>query len=185
MKYDGIWWGMHAGLYTWHSGPKHGATTENAKRYVDFAAANGLGGTLVEGWNVGWDGDWIGTFGRGFSFTQAYPDYDLRAVAAYARQRNVSLIVHVETAMGIPNVERQLDSAFALYRSLGVTAIKTGYVNDRTAEGHAHTGQYMVRHGVANGVRPRTFTPSAHGASAGRKVRSPCGPPTRARSIAA
>jgi alpha-glucosidase len=146
LKYDGIWWGMHAGLYTWNSGPKHGATTANAKRYVDFAAANGLGGTLVEGWNVGWDGDWIGTFGRAFSFTQAYPDYDLRAVAAYAKARGVSLIVHNETAMGIPNYERQLDSTFALYRALGVDAIKTGYVNDRTAEGHAHTGQYMVRH---------------------------------------
>ncbi|MFN8670124.1 MAG: glycoside hydrolase family 97 protein [Gemmatimonadaceae bacterium] len=146
MTYDGIWWGMHAGKYTWHSGPTHGATTENAKRYIDFAAANHLGGTLVEGWNVGWDGDWIGTFGRNFSFTRGYPDYDLRAVAQYAKAKGVSLIVHNETAMGIGNYERQLDSAFALYRSLGVTAIKSGYVNDRTAEGHAHTGQFMVRH---------------------------------------
>jgi alpha-glucosidase len=146
MKYDGIWWGMHAGRYTWHSGPKHGATTANAKAYVDFAASSGLAGTLVEGWNVGWDGDWIGTYGRDFSFTTPYPDYDLRAVAAYAKARGVSLIVHNETAMGIASYERQLDSAFALYRSLGVSAIKTGYVNDRTADGHAHTGQFMVRH---------------------------------------
>lgn len=146
MTYNGIWWGMHAGKYTWHAGPRHGATTANAKAYIDFAAANGLGGTLVEGWNVGWDGDWIGTFGRDFSFTRAYPDYDLRAVAEYARAKRVALIVHNETAMGIANYERQLDSAFSLYRTLGVTAIKTGYVNDRTAEGHAHTGQFMVRH---------------------------------------
>ena len=146
MKYDGIWWGMHAGMYTWHSGPTHGATTANAKRYIDFAAANKLGGTLVEGWNVGWDGDWIGTHGSAFSFTQPYPDYDLRAVAEYAKSKGVSLIMHNETAMGIDNYERQLDSAFALYRSLGVTSIKTGYVNDKTAEGHAHTGQYMVQH---------------------------------------
>lgn len=146
MKYNGIWWGMHAGKYTWHSGPKHGATTANAKAYIDFAAANRLGGTLVEGWNVGWDGDWIGTHGRDFSFTRAYPDYDLPAVAAYARAKGVALIVHNETAMGTHNYERQLDSAFALYRSLGVRDIKSGYVNDRTAEGHAHTGQFMVRH---------------------------------------
>src|SRR5204862_464278 len=59
MKYVGIWWGMHIGTMTWSSGPKHGATTANTKRYIDFAAANGLGGVLVEGWNVGWDGDWI------------------------------------------------------------------------------------------------------------------------------
>ncbi len=146
LKYDGIWWGMHAGKYTWPSGPKHGATTENAKRYIDFAAANGLRGTLVEGWNVGWSGDWIGTYGREFSFTRAYPDYDLRAVADYARSRGVQLILHNETAMGIGNYERQLDSAFELYKSLGVSSIKTGYVNDKTAEGHAHTGQFMVRH---------------------------------------
>jgi alpha-glucosidase len=145
MKYVGIWWGMHAGIYTWASGPKHGATTENAKRYIDFAAANNIGGVLVEGWNVGWDGDWIGN-GNKFSFTNAYPDYDLRAVAAYARERRVSLIAHNETAMAIDNYEQQLDSAFALYKSLGITAIKTGYVNDRTPEGHAHSGQYMVRH---------------------------------------
>jgi alpha-glucosidase len=145
LKYVGIWWGMHAGVYTWPSGPRHGATTENAKRYIDFASQQRLGGVLVEGWNVGWNGDWIGN-GNKFSFTTAYPDYDLRAVAAYAKSKGVSLIVHNETAMAIDNYERQLDSAFALYRELGVTAIKTGYVNDTTNTGEAHSGQYMVRH---------------------------------------
>src|SRR6267143_810031 len=52
MKYVGIWWGMHINTMTWSSGPKHGATTANTKRYIDFAAANGLGGVLAEGWNV-------------------------------------------------------------------------------------------------------------------------------------
>jgi alpha-glucosidase len=145
MKYDGIWWGMHLGLYTWGQGPKHGATTANTRRYIDFAAANGLRGTLVEGWNVGWDGDWMQNR-NGFSFTQPYPDYDLPGLAAYATSRGVSLIAHNETAMGIENYERQLDSAFALYRQLGIHAIKTGYVNDKTLAGDAHTGQYMVRH---------------------------------------
>lgn len=145
MKYDGIWWGMHLNLYTWGEGPHHGATTANTKRYIDFAAANGLGGTLVEGWNLGWNGDWMKNR-NGFSFTQAYPDYDLPGVAAYAQSRGIALIAHNETAMGIENYERQLDSAFALYHRLGIHAIKTGYVNDKTPEGHAHTGQYMVRH---------------------------------------
>jgi len=145
MKYVGIWWGMHIGAQTWSSGPRHGATTANAKRYIDFAAANGFGGVLVEGWNVGWDGDWIANRSA-FSFTRAYPDYDLAEVAAYARQRNVRLIVHNETSGGIENYERQLDSAFALYRSLGLDAIKTGYVTDTTGEGHSHWSQHMVRH---------------------------------------
>jgi alpha-glucosidase len=145
MKYVGIWWGMHIGTMTWSSGPKHGATTANTRRYIDFAAANGIGGVLVEGWNLGWDGDWIANR-NAFSFTQPYPDYDLRGLAAYAKQQGVKLIVHNETSGGVENYERQMDSAFALYHSLGLDAIKSGYVTDLTSEGHSHHGQYMVRH---------------------------------------
>ncbi len=145
MKYIGIWWGMHINTMTWSSGPKHGATTENTKRYIDFAAANGIGGVLVEGWNTGWDGDWIKN-ANAFSFTQAYPDYDLPGLARYAHSKGVDLIVHNETSGGIVNYERQLDSAFALYHSLGLDAIKSGYVTDTTPEGNSHHSQFMVRH---------------------------------------
>ena len=154
MKYVGIWWGMHIGklpegpesrLMTWASGPRHGATTTNTKRYIDFAAANSLGGVLVEGWNTGWDGDWIQNR-NAFSFTQAYADYDLAELARYAHAKGVKLIVHNETSGGIENYERQMDSAFALYHSLGLDAIKSGYVTDKTSEGHSHWSQYMVRH---------------------------------------
>jgi alpha-glucosidase len=145
MKYVGIWWGMHINTMTWSSGPKHGATTANAKRYIDFAAANGLGGVLVEGWNTGWDGDWIQNR-NGFSFTQSYPDYDLAEVARYAHSKGIHLIVHNETAGGIANYERQLDSAFALYHSLGLDAVKTGYVTDTAGGGNSHHGQLMVNH---------------------------------------
>jgi alpha-glucosidase len=145
MTYNGIWWAMHINVWTWESGAKHGATTEHAKQYIDFAAKNNLGGMLVEGWNVGWDGDWSKN-GDKFSFTKPYPDYDLAAVAAYAKSKGVHLIGHNETAMGIASYERQLDSAFALYKSLGITAVKTGYVGDKTVEGDAHHSQPMVRH---------------------------------------
>jgi alpha-glucosidase len=145
MKYVGIWWGMHINTMTWSSGPKHGATTANAKRYIDFAAANGLGGVLVEGWNTGWDGDWIQNR-NAFSFTKAYPDYDLAEVARYAHSKGIHLIVHNETSGGIANYERQMDSAFALYHSLGLDAIKTGYVTDTAGGGQSHHGQFMVNH---------------------------------------
>ena len=145
MKYVGIWWGMHINTMTWSSGPKHGATTANTKRYIDFAAANGFGGVLVEGWNTGWDGDWIQNR-NAFSFTQAYPDYDLPGLAAYAQSKHVKLIVHNETSGGIQNYERQMDTAFALYHSLGLDAIKSGYVTDTTAEGYSHHSQFMVNH---------------------------------------
>jgi alpha-glucosidase len=145
MKYVGIWWGMHINTMTWSSGPKHGATTANAKRYIDFAAANGLGGVLVEGWNTGWDGDWIQNR-NAFSFTKSYPDYDLAEVARYAHSKGIRLIVHNETSGGIENYERQMDSAFALYHSLGLDAIKSGYVTDTAGGGQSHYGQYMVNH---------------------------------------
>jgi alpha-glucosidase len=145
MKYVGIWWGMHINTMTWGSGPLHGATTANTRRYIDFAAANGLGGVLVEGWNVGWDGDWIANR-EAFDFTRPYPDYDLRGLAAYARSKNVELIAHNETSGGIHNYERQLEGAFRLYQSLGIEAIKSGYVTDTLGGHHSHYGQVAVRH---------------------------------------
>ena len=145
MKYDGIWWAMHIDTMTWSSGPRHGATTAHAKEYIDFAAAHHLGGFLVEGWNLGWDGDWQANAEK-FSFTQPYPDYDLLAVAAYAKQKGLALIAHNETSMGVENYERQLEAAYTLYDSLGIKAVKTGYVGDKTRSGEPHHGQYMVRH---------------------------------------
>jgi len=145
MKYVGIWWGMHIRTETWGSGPLHGANTANTRRYIDFAADNGFGGVLVEGWNQGWDGDWIANADL-FSFTTPYPDFDLPGVAAYASERGVTLIGHNETSMGVENYERQIEEAFELYERLGIRALKTGYVGDRTEHGHAHHGQYMVRH---------------------------------------
>ncbi|MGZ8413226.1 MAG: glycoside hydrolase family 97 protein [Gemmatirosa sp.] len=145
MKYVGIWWGMHLNTMTWSSGPKHGATTANTRAYIDFAAANGFKGVLVEGWNTGWDGDWIKNQ-NAFSFTQPYPDYDLPGLAAYAKSKGIGIIAHNETSGGIENYERQLEDAFRLYQSLGITALKSGYVADTVGGGHSHYGQFAVRH---------------------------------------
>lgn len=155
MKYVGIWWEMHLDRKTWASGPRHGATTEHTLRYIDFAAANGFGGVLVEGWNIGWDGDWFGN-GETFSFTQAYPDFDLEAVARHAREKGVTLIGHHETSGHAAHYEAQLEDAMDLYGRLGVQAVKTGYVadagqakilGDDGALHYAwHEGQAMVRH---------------------------------------
>jgi alpha-glucosidase len=154
-KYVGIWWEMHLERSTWGSGDRHGATTENTMRYIDFAAENGFDGVLVEGWNVGWDGNWINNGDR-FSFTEAYPDFDLEAVTAYAAAKGVWLIGHHETATGIDNYEEQMADAFALYEALGVDTIKTGYVGygqgiKRRVDGDIqglewHHGQFMVEH---------------------------------------
>ncbi len=154
-KYVGIWWGMHLDTQSWASGPKHGATTEYTRKMIDFAAANGFGGVLVEGWNKGWDGDWFAN-GQDFSFTEAYPDYDLKAVTDYARAKGVAIIGHNETSANAAHYESQLEAAMALYRKLGIDSVKTGYVSDaggfRTVrEGGStgfgwHEGQAAVNH---------------------------------------
>lgn len=131
-KYVGIWWEMHLGRSTWASGAKHGATTANTRRYIDFAAQNGFRGVLVEGWNIGWDGDWAGN-GANFNFTRPYPDFDLPGLTKYASSKGVHLIGHHETGGDIANYERQMDAAYKLYAAHGVDSIKTGYVTDAGA----------------------------------------------------
>jgi len=128
-KYIGIWWAMHLGVRTWGSGDRHGATTAETKRYIDFAAEHGFDGVLVEGWNKGWDGDWFNN-GAAFSFTEPYPDFDITAITDYARARGVRLIGHHETSGNISNYEDQIGAAFDLYESVGVRQVKTGYVAD-------------------------------------------------------
>jgi len=128
-KYIGIWWGMIRGDWSWAQGPNHGATTERAKDYIDFAAEHGFRGVLIEGWNVGWDGNWFGN-GRDYSFTQSYPDFDFEEVTAYAKSKGVRLIGHHETGGNIEVYERQLEDALDMYAAHGVDWIKTGYVAD-------------------------------------------------------
>jgi alpha-glucosidase len=154
-KYVGIWWAMHIKTATWASGPLHGATTAETRRYIDFAAKHGFAGVLVEGWNVGWDGDWF-VNGKQFRFAEPYPDFDLEAVTDYARSKGVRLIGHHETAADLGNYEPQMLAAFDLYEKVGVRQIKTGYVADAgdirriTANGvevhEWHDGQFTVNH---------------------------------------
>lgn len=154
-KYVGIWWGMHLGLETWGSGPHHGATTENTKKMIDFAAANGFKEVLVEGWNYSWDNDWFAN-GQELSYTKPYADFDIKAVAAYAKSKGVKIIGHHETFGHIDNYEAQLPAALDLLQSLGYDSIKTGYVADagglrvKGADGKIyyeyHDGQAAAEH---------------------------------------
>ena len=155
-KYIGIWWGMIRGDWTWAEGPKHGATTARTKQYIDFAAKHGFRGVLVEGWDKGWNGEWLG-HGDQFSFTHATPDFDLTGIVAYGKKKGVRLIGHHETGGNIANYEAQLDDAMKLYGGLGVDLVKTGYVADAggiAAPGDRpgavrmeyHDGQRMVQH---------------------------------------
>lgn len=141
-KYNGIWWGMHLGTYTWNSGPKHGANTDTTMKYIDFAAANGLSGVLVEGWNEGWDYDW--SLGK-FVFDKPYQDFDIKALSAYAKSKGVGLIGHHETGGNIENYEAQMEDAFKFCQENGITAVKTGYVATKPS-GEYHQSQFMVRH---------------------------------------
>jgi hypothetical protein len=143
MKYVGIWWEMHLNKSTWEQGPNHGATTENTMKYIDFAAANGFGGVLVEGWNPGWE---VWTTKPDFKFAESYPDYDLPYLASYAQSKGVNIISHHETSGDIITYEAQMDEAFDLLQENKIHAVKTGYVGPIRPEGQNHHGQWMINH---------------------------------------
>lgn len=141
-KYIGVWWGLHLGTHTWTMGPRHGATTENALRHIDFAAANNIQGVLFEGWNEGWE-NWGKT--QHFDYVKPYADFDLDRIAAYAREKNIELWMHNETGGNIPEYEAALETAMQRYAGLGVHAVKTGYAGG-FRDGQLHHSQYGVRH---------------------------------------
>ncbi|MCZ8090317.1 MAG: glycoside hydrolase family 97 protein [Flavobacterium sp.] len=162
MKYVGIWWEMHVGKSTWDyagsqnaqntesreliASGKHGATTENTMRYIDFAAKHGFDGVLVEGWNVGWE-DWFGNWKEDvFDFVTPYPDFDLKVVNDYAKSKGVKMIMHHETSGSVANYERHLDRAMDLMKQYGYPAVKSGYVGKIIPRGEFHDGQTMVNH---------------------------------------
>ena len=158
-KYVGIWWGMHINENTWGSGEKHGATTENTIKYLDFAAKYGFDGVLVEGWNEGWDGDWFFN-GDVFSFTKSYDDFDIEAIAKHGEKVGAKLIGHHETSGNVSNYRNQMEDAFKLYAKNGVSQIKTGYVADGgnikriddkgIARYEWHDGQFMANEYLYN-----------------------------------
>lgn len=146
-KYVGVWWEMHLEKTSWATGPHHGATTENTKRYIDFAAKYGFAGVLVEGWNQGWDGEWWKN-GDKFNFTTPTPDYDVKELARYGKEKGVYLIGHHETGSAIDNYERQLEPAYQFLQDHGMKAVKTGYVEsgELLTNGFYHHGQRFVEH---------------------------------------
>ncbi len=164
MKYIGIWWEMHIGISTWdYAGSqnahnagtavgnmiptgKHGATTENTKKYIDFAANHGFDGVLVEGWNVGWE-DWYGKWKEDvFDFITPYPDFNIKEIADYAKAKGVKMIMHNETSGAVANYERHLDRALGLMKKYNYPAVKSGYVGRIIPRGEFHDGQTMVNH---------------------------------------
>jgi hypothetical protein len=162
MKYTGVWWEMHLGKSSWDYGMelvdgqwkdtgkahgRHGATTENVKRFIDFSAENNIGGVLVEGWNTGWE-RWVGFEDREgvFDFITPYPDYDIDEVTRYAKEKGVQIIMHHETSAATETYTKQQDTAFALMKRYGMNTVKTGYVGKILPKGEYHHGQYMVNH---------------------------------------
>jgi hypothetical protein len=164
VKFIGIWWEYFvAGRSTWAFGKennvkltddftkltpngKHGATTERAKEYIDFASKNGFDAILIEGWNIGWE-DWIGNWKEEvFDYVTAYPDFDVKAVHEYAASKGVKIIMHHETSGSATNYERSLDRAFQFMNDNGYDAVKTGYVGKIIPRGEHHDGQWMVNH---------------------------------------
>lgn len=165
VKYIGVWWEMITGKSTWaytddfssvqlgktdyskaKSNGRHGATNENVKRHIDFAAANGFDEVLVEGWNEGWE-DWFGNSkDYVFDFLTPYPDFDVKMLNTYAKSKGVRLMMHHETSSSVRNYERHIDVAYQFMVDNGYNSVKSGYVGDIIPRGEHHYGQWMVNH---------------------------------------
>ena len=165
VKYCGVWWEMIVGKNTWsytnqypsvqlgvtdYSKAKpngtHGATNAEVRKYIDFAAANGLQEVLVEGWNEGWE-DWFGhSKDYVFDFVTPYPDFDIKALNEYAHSKGVKLMMHHETSSSVTNYERHLEQAYDLMNKYGYDAVKSGYVGDIIPRGDHHFSQEMNNH---------------------------------------
>jgi hypothetical protein len=165
MKYVGVWWEMITGKSTWaytddypavkldetdytkaKPNGRHGANTANVKKYIDFAAANGFDGVLVEGWNIGWE-DWFGhSKDYVFDFVTPYPDFHLQEIRDYAKSKGVRMIMHHETSSSVRNYERHMDTAYKFMKANGYDAVKSGYVGNILPRGENHYSQWIVNH---------------------------------------
>ena len=164
-KYMGVWWEMIAGRsewsYTWDLNSthidtddltkvkphgRHGATTANVKKYIDYASANGFDGVLVEGWNVGWE-DWYGNMkDYVFDFVTPYPDFDVEEIEKYAAEKGIKMIMHHETSASVRNYERHMEEAYQFMNDHGYPAVKSGYVGNMIPKGNNHYNQWMINH---------------------------------------
>ena len=165
VKYCGVWWEMIVGRKSWSytdefpaveiggtdfskakPNGRHGATTAEVKRYIDFAAKNGLDQVLVEGWNIGWE-DWFGhSKFKVFDFQTPYPDFDIKALNEYAHSKGVKLLMHHETSASAMNYERYMEDAYKLMNKYGYNSVKSGYVGNIIPRGEHHYGQVMNNH---------------------------------------
>ena len=165
VKYCGVWWEMIVGRKSWSytdefpaveigvtdfskakPNGRHGATTAEVKRYIDFAAKNGLDQVLVEGWNIGWE-DWFGhSKFKVFDFQTPYPDFDIKALNEYAHSKGVKLMMHHETSSSVMNYERYMEDAYKLMNKYGYNSVKSGYVGNIIPRGEHHYGQVMNNH---------------------------------------
>ena len=165
VKYMGVWWELITGKNTWNytdqlpsvklgetdysklqPNGRHGASNENVKRYIDFAAANGFDQLLIEGWNEGWE-DWFGNSkDYVFDFVTPYPDFDIKMLNEYAHSKGMRLMMHHEASSSVRNYERHLEAAYQLMDKYGYNSVKSGYVGNIIPRGEHHYGQWMVNH---------------------------------------
>ena len=165
VKYVGVWWEMITGAKDWsytaelpsvqldkddysklkpHG--RHGATNENVRKFIDFAALHGFDQVLVEGWNIGWE-DWFGnTKDYVFDFVTPYPDFDIKALNDYAHSKGVRLMMHHETSSSVRNYERHMEAAYQLMNKYGYNSVKSGYVGNIVPRGEHHYGQWLNNH---------------------------------------
>ena len=165
VKYIGVWWEMISDKADWaytqqfpsvilgetdyskaKPSGRHAANNANVRRYIDFAAENGFDQVLVEGWNIGWEDSEGNLKEQVFDFLTPYPDFDIKALNAYAHAKGVKLMMHHETSSSVMNYEKYMDRAYKLMNDYGYNAVKSGYVGDIIPRGEHHYSQIEINH---------------------------------------
>jgi alpha-glucosidase len=127
---DASWIKPGKAAWDWWSGPydenvtfKPGKDTVTGKHYIDFASQAGFEYFML-------DGGWAlpvnpGPSDSGSDITQANRNTDLPELLAYAKSKNVKIILWAHWT----DVERQMDQAFPLYEKWGIAGVKIDFMD--------------------------------------------------------
>ena len=154
----GIWWNMITRQLELGAGQARRDHRQRQKIHR-LRRRQRIRGVLVEGWNVGWDGDWFGN-GNGHSASPSpTPISTCRSSPPTPSRRAWTSSAITRPADRRAITKTQLDARVrALRRQHGIDAVKTGYVTDAggrsSAIGAGRQASVRMARGPVDGAPP-------------------------------
>ena len=141
MKCIGVRWPTPSEADSRTAEERYDAATEQVKRYLEFAADNRIDAVLI-GRSEGREAR---DSARRSDCCGPYRDFDIAAIAGYARDLGIELIGCRGTDDCVSGCGRQLDSALMRYAGLGMHNLMTDF-SGTLPDGCSRRSQYGVRH---------------------------------------